>query len=380
MKKKYQIQINIEDKHIDANGQLMGDAITWSLSDNMHLFVGNGWEVTTDDLKHLGIPTLTDKTDFQDKKVYRYPKLDLPRQKVDLLKDKYKCKVIRDPNKADIHIVSMRFFDKLILREWNSSISFIENYNIFKHLKDLDLLSESALIVLRDFMTQADRNSVVLFKNNKNWNASAAVEKYHDIIQNYLDTNLRDRPNHDFVLTPENFANYARLTNINSTLILDTNVCNLIDEDLAVLESDKLAEVEKMIMSSDIENRSLALEMLANCNIDKSFDVVSGIYYWNFDWMKNTTNWNTVNVKAFRKRMRKYEGNHTSQTIYSFNNYLNLLAADRKLTKFAVDTTREKLHSTFLNSSVGPEAQVFKVDLDSLYINEELTNKMIVNE
>ena len=30
-----------------------------------------------------------------------------------------------------------------------------------------------------------------------------------------------------------------------------------------------------MITSSDIDNRSLALELLANCNIEKSFDVVS---------------------------------------------------------------------------------------------------------
>ena len=49
--------------------------------------------------------------------------------------------------------------------------------------------------------------------------------------------------------------------------------------------------------------RSIALEMLANCNVNKSFDVVSGLYYWwHYDWCKNTNNWNTVNVKALRNR------------------------------------------------------------------------------
>ena len=135
-----------------------------------------------------------------------------------------------------------------------------------------------------------------------------------------------------------------------------------------------------MIDSSDRDNRSLALEMIANCNIEKSFDVVSGIYYWHYDWLKATTNWNTVNVKAFRKRMKSYEGGHNVQNIFSFNNYLNALAKDRKLTKFAVDSTREKLHTTFLGNTVGPNADVFKVDLESLYINEELTNKIISDE
>ena len=380
MKKKYQIKININDKYINANGQITGDGITWNLNDDMHLFTGNHWEVTPEDLKHLGIPTLTEETDFQDKKVYRYPKLDLPRQKVDLLKDKFNCKVIRDVNKSDINIVSMKFFDSLICREWKSSINFVENYNIFKHLKDLDLLSESALVVLRDFMTEADRNSMVLFEYNKDWNGSATTDKISSIIDKYIDLNNVRKHSHDFVLKPKDFKNFDSLMNSTSIHILDTSVCNLIDVDLAVLENKKFSEVEQMVTSSDIENRSLALEMLANSNIEKSFDVVSGLYYWHYDWLKATTNWNTVNVKAFRKRMKAYEGNHGTQGIYPFNNYLNLLAKDRKLTKFAVDTTREKLHSTFLNSSVGPEAEVFKVDLDSLYINEELTNKIIIDE
>jgi hypothetical protein len=45
-----------------------------------------------------------------------------------------------------------------------------------------------------------------------------------------------------------------------------------------------------------------------------------------------------------------------------------------------VDSTREKLHKTFLGNLVGPSADVFRVDLDSLYINEELTNKIISDE
>lgn len=78
--------------------------------------------------------------------------------------------------------------------------------------------------------------------------------------------------------------------------------------------------------------------------------------------------------------MKSYEGGHNVQNIFSFNNYLNALAKDRKLTKFAVDSTREKLHTTFLGNTVGPNADVFKVDLESLYINEELTNKIISDD
>ena len=100
-----------------------------------------------------------------------------------------------------------------------------------------------------------------------------------------------------------------------------------------------------MTESSDIENRSLVLEMLANCNISKSFDIVSGIFFWQYNWLKETSNWNTINVKALRKKMTKYSGGPQTSAIWTYNHYINLLIADNKLTKFAVDRTREKLYN-----------------------------------
>lgn len=383
MKKRVKLQINIRTSSIDDNGRLTEDAFDWNHLDGMHVFSSNNWEVRMEDLVKMGVADLQETVDLQDKKIYRYPKLDLPRQKVDLLKERFNCKVIRDVTKADVSIVSMKFFDNLVSREWKSSIAYVECYRILAELKNMDLLAPCALGVLRDFMSNTDVNYRVSFGYGSNWNEAqtAQTEKVKDILDKLLSQNNQSNDHgHDWILTEENFKLFNAVTSSPSKLIADTSICAIIDEDLAVLESEKFDEVEKMVTSSDIDNRSLALEMLANSNIEKSFDVVSGIYYWHYDWLKATTNWNTVNVKAFRKRMKSYEGNHNTQGIYSFNKYLNLLAADRKLTKFAVDSTREKLHSTFLGSLVGPSADVFKVDLNSLYINEELTNKIISDE
>lgn len=383
MKKRVKLQINIRTSSIDDNGRLTEDAFDWNHLDGMHVFSSNNWEVRMEDLVKMGVADLQETVDLQDKKIYRYPKLDLPRQKVDLLKERFNCKVIRDVTKADVSIVSMKFFDNLVSREWKSSIAYVECYRILAELKNMDLLAPCALGVLRDFMSNTDVNYRVSFGYGSNWNEAqtAQTEKVKDILDKLLSQNNQSNDHgHDWILTEENFKLFNAVTSSPSKLIADTSICAIIDEDLAVLESEKFDEVEKMVTSSDIDNRSLALEMLANSNIEKSFDVVSGIYYWHYDWLKATTNWNTVNVKAFRKRMKSYEGNHNTQGIYSFNKYLNLLAADRKLTKFAVDSTREKLHSTFLGSLVGPSADVFKVDLSSLYINEELTNKIISDE
>ena len=96
----------------------------------------------------------------------------------------------------------------------------------------------------------------------------------------------------------------------------------------------------------------------------------------NYDWIKATTNWNSVNVKTMRNRLKAYEGGHGTSGIHSFNNYLTLLAKDRKLTTYAVNKTREKLLSTLMGNIVGPGADVFKVDLENLYIAEEIKSKI----
>ena len=162
-----------------------------------------------------------------------------------------------------------------------------------------------------------------------------------------------------------------------NNVVLDESLIQIIDEGLAVLDNDQYDDIEKMVTCMSIDDRSIALEMLANCNVNKSFDVVSGLYWWHYDWMKNTNNWNTVNVKALRNQMKRYEGGQSTQNIWSFNNYLKYLAEDGKMTKFAVDKTREKLHSTLLNSFVGPSSEMFKVDLDSLKISDKYKTNVI---
>ena len=378
MKKRYKVEINIQDSSIDKDGKLTGEAITWKDDGTFLLYSSDSWSVEQKYLNNLGISLLKKTVDLQDKKVYRFPKLDLPRQKVDLLKDKFNCKVIRNSDSADIQVVSMKFFEKLITREWGSSCTYIDNYNIFKHLKDQDLLAESALAILRDFIANTDENSNVNFKYNKDWRGTIKGDAIYNIIEKYLLNNKivnnhgGYNSQHDFVVYKENISAYNNILNSTSELILDTDLCNIIDKDLAILDSDRYSEIEKMVTSQDIENRSLALEMLANCNIDKSFDVVSGLYFWHWDWLKATTNWNTVNIKSFKKRMDNYGGSHATNHIHSFNKYLNLLKEDNKLTKFAIDKTRELLYSTLLSTLLGKEASVFSMDLESLKLKPRL--------
>ena len=387
MKKRFKLEFNMYPEgtgNWDKN-QLSGVAVKWSEQECQYLYSNYKYQIEEEDFKLLGlpIPDNADNIDLQDKKIYRFPKLTLPRQKVDLLKERYNCKVIRDNTKADISIVSLKLFDTLFERTWNKSIAYSDAYKIIKHMKDFDWFTDEALDVLRGFLSNATPACMIEFRLNQGYysinhkSKNIREQMYDDLVKWMKKEELNDYDSgFDWILPKKNYVAFNNLLSSTSQLVLDSSISAIIDSELAVIENDKYDDIEKMITSTDIDNRSLAVEMLANCNIEKSFDVVSGLYFWHYDWFKNTNNWNSVNVKAMRTRLKHYEGNHNSNGIWSFNSYLNTLMNDRKLTRFAVDRTREKLMNTLMDPMVGKSAQVFKVDLENLYIADKL-EKMI---
>ena len=396
MKNIYNVKINLENLS-DGALSLFADDISYEDSEKIWLISSNNWELKEDDFKSLGFNKLFNynSVSLQDKKLYRYPNLSLPRQKVDLIKEKFNCTIIRNSKKADIHITSLNFLSKLIGHgEWNTCIPFSSAFKVFKYFKDENLLSDCALNKIKSLIDDVPHDCMINFMLTPSYRYSGPSYKHsgynqtiktaglviRDKIYNEVSIKKDECLRRSFTLNKENQKDYIALINPSVQVILDSDVCNIIDEGLAILETKEYDSIELMSKSQSIDDRSLALEMLANCNIDKSYDVVSGIYYWNYEWLKNTRNWNTVNVKAFRNRMKEYDGNHNDTSIRAFNDYIMLLDKNKKLTEYAVNKTKEKLYCTLLNRLVGENADVFKINLDSLFITKELTNKIISND
>ena len=375
MKKIYKLSVNG-----DLNGCIEAEKgwFNMELLDDMHLSNTSNWSIQNEDIKNIGLGHLkpsSNSINLQDKTIYRYPKLNLPRQKVDLLKDKFNVKITRNSDVADIHVISHQFIESLLTFEWSRNITFKEWYAICLDLKEQNLLSDEALDELRIVLSSMDKNSIVQIPNFYNTATTGFLNSLSDILHIRREQLQQGR---HIILKPNQFKDFNDVINSKAVVAFDTDISEIIYSDLAVISNEEYDRIEAMATSSDIDNRTLVLEMLANCNIEKSFDVVSGIYWWHYDWLKNTNNWNTVNVKAIRMLLKKYEGGHNISNLYSFNAYIKNLYEDRKLTKFAIDKTREKLLNTLLNPSVGPGSEVFKVALENLVLTDKYNN--ITNE
>lgn len=385
-KKIYNFNLNREHNNIVNNNiQLTSEAFDMQLTDELYVGSSNNYHLSNDDLENFGLHNIvTGKQkpsviNLQDVKIYRYPKLNLPRQKFDLLKERFDCKITRDSAKADIHVVSYKFLESIFTYNWSSN-RFLEYKDFVRACivaKDKGMFTDEALNQLREKLSEMDQNSIVAFTQSyyhNNNNLQLWKDEFFKITETFHKAaNLGSRV---VVIEKNNVDHYNKVINSVATVVFDTAITEIIDEDLAVIEDDQYDTIEQMITSSDIENRTLAVEMLANCNIEKSFNVVSGLYWWHYDWMKATNNWNTVNVKAMRSRLKSYEGGHGTDNVYCYNRYIIALTEDRKLTKFAVDKTRFLFLNKCLRAMVGPGADVFKVDLEHLVLKEKYNNSI----
>jgi hypothetical protein len=383
MKKRFRLDVTVRDGHYDKTTRTCKlSASSFELTEiGIHIGHTSHWEINQDDLKSWGISTINSNLDLQDKKIYRYPKLDLPRQKVDLLKEKFNVKVIRDPKKADVHVMSVKYINDILETSWTNVYELKAIFEFLKALKDNDKLTKTGLEKVREVLAGLPNDCWVELQHNYNYNNDVDT----DILLNFVKEKVSIvQESHNFnrsaLVKIANINLYNDIVNSNVELTLDTDIINIINSDLAVIDSDEYDNVKSMVLSSDKDNRSLALEMLANCNIEKSFDVVSGIFYWHLEFIKNTTNWNTVNVKAFRKRMFKYDGHHETSNIGSYDNYIRLLELDNKLTKFAVDATRKRLYKHILNNVVGRETSAFYIDLDDVVLSNNYVKNLEINE
>jgi len=360
------------------------DVFTFELDEGRHFMCkSNSWELNSQDIESMNVPNLQvtpgSDIDLTDKKLYRFPKLHLPRQKVDLLKDKYNCKVVRNPDAADMHIISLKFLQSIFSYTWDNAYTYKELYIALKHMLEKNKFNDEGAVDIKTTFALLDKDAMYVMNDRHYYYGNDQhVADWYETFTCALSDAGPSELNKIVVLQEKNREAFENLSRSSKQIVFDTDITNVIDSELAVIDNDQYNDIQKMIQSTDMDNRSLAVEMLANCNIEQSFDVVSGMFWWNYDAMKNTSNWNTVNVKAMRTRMKEYQGYNSNGAIYQYDNYIKKLAKDGKLTKFAKDNTRKRLYKTVLCNLVGGTSAVFKVSYENMDVADEF--KSMIND
>lgn len=378
MKKHYKLDITVSaENSIWSNGKERLGIGSFSLKEDGYYF-GRSESYYPNDkaLLLLNIITSDKAIDLQDKKIYRYPNLELPRQKVDLLKTKFNVKIIRDAELADIHIVSDKLVLNLLTLDWGKSLTYPQMFEVFNMLKQNDQLTESGLEKCKEFLSIVEKEAYIRINVVKDYRYTSPVAD--DIATKVSDFEYDGR--RDMIVRDDNVALYDQLSNTTALIVRDVEINKIISEDLAVISEDQFDQISKMIQSNDRDNRTLALEMLSNCNVEESFDIVSYLFFWYHDYFKDCNNWNNINIKTLRKRLEKFSGSKNGSNQWPYDKYIKLLEVENKLTDFIVKKTIQKMYDSVIRNTFGCKNNVFAIDLESIYLVDKYKNSIIKKE
>lgn len=305
---------------------------------------------------------------IQDKSFYRYPKLTLPRQKVDILKEKYNIKIIRAEEKADYKIISKKYITDFI------------GYNYRAVCKVEEVLS-----FLHNCKTSFTKDSYQEYEDFLQDKQNDYIVNGHYYSHNHKNTFLQGLSDISIYNTHHiSESNFAVIDKINAekNYIYENLLSDIIYEDLHVLTHEEYINAKAMIKSGDDDNLNLVMELLSNCNVNKSFDYVSMLFYFYYDIIKYSKNWGSVNVKTLRKTLDDFASpyNNKNKGVY-YNRYLTLLKKHGFLTEFAIKECSGYIYHNVIKFHVNiQEDSILTINKASVKLNENQKGYVLTKE
>lgn len=366
MSKAYKIKINLNQ--IQRNSGLISSNEISTEYLGEHIATSDKWNVNAQILIEKELLTIKDikKNDLKDKSIYRFPKLKLPRNKVDLLKEELNMTVTRSRDSADYLVTSLSFIESFIKTSWDYCIPV----TVFKEAMNNSIdfkkhFTDKAIALINHWVSTLNDEDVILFNGYYNRNHKDPFDYIKKAGRQYC-----------WYITKEHYSDYNVLTSAYN-IILDSQVVDFCNESLHVLTEEEFNTIEKILepsLNGSTEDQAMALEMMANCNLTKCYDKVAYLYYFNYDVLRYCKNWNHVNVKAFKKTVPEPQNNVHSAYFYS--NLVKFIIKKNCLTQFIVDKILEKVVSLGIGA-FGFNKTMFQLDPSSIKISDEFQSKVI---
>lgn len=305
---------------------------------------------------------------LNDASLYRYPNLTLPRTQVDLLKDKFDLNVTRKKESSDFRVINKDQAKSNLAR---SSYELVTMDNLMKFIDNI--AGRLQTHVYNDIREQAfaigtaEPDALVEIDMVSSW------KNEHADIKKSIQAHMPDKQD----------GNYREVINIHDldlfkdlleceTLILDSDLSQLCMEDSVAIDEQQFLTLSKMLGSDDLDNRKLALEMMANSNVAASYDKIAILFFRHLDAMKNTKHWNHINVKTMRSRMKHVpQMQEYNAHIWPFESLLSCLSKNNAVSEFAVKYILKDMSDTIFKQIGLNESKFWTFDINDLKLKQE---------
>jgi len=305
---------------------------------------------------------------LKNKKFYRYPNLTLPRDKMNILKEKFNVSIKRKPEDADYSIINIDYLTKKLYKNWRTYLSKIELISILRILQEH--FNPNVIDKLGERLKTVHSNDDYFYLDlNIGWCYRHSCNAY-----NAVQDTLKDKKGGSFYrIDPEYTCLFSELS-LNANLITDDALLNIISADSITITEETYDSLINMITSSNAEDNTMALEIMSNCNVATSYDKLACLLFYHEAALKSFKNWNNINVKSLRKRMKTFLDNYSCfHSAHPYNEFLQKLIKADYLTEFAIKITGNHLFNDVLKD-IFYEKSMFEFKLSDLKLKAEFKN------
>lgn len=313
-----------------------------------------------------------DTIDLNGKKIYRYPKISLPRQKVETLKEKYSLKVVRDKSKSDYQVFSEQYLKNIIHTCWFRSVYYLKD--MLEHLKKTSQNVDPKMIAELEKIKESHNGQPVCI--SVYWNMYGYGSSHNQMTSNFIDE-IQSVKIQNRLYKVEDSLELNRILKA-KTLLRDSDLASKTVEDSEPLTSEDYDSLVRMITSKNSEDVNVALEIMANSNVEKSIDVIGLVLYFYGGIIKEySTNWNTVNIKTLAFRFKDFHDRYKIfDNVREFDSIINLLKDEDSLTEFALRTVKSKMMQWFNSKLLLNEQSAFRIDESSILLKSKFKDKL----
>lgn len=312
------------------------------------------------------------------KKIYRFPKLNISRDKVSLWCDNNDAKVTRKPEEADVLFVSKKLFQSFITNVWNANCvrrdQFTKKIRDYKHLF-VDY--KSVIEWINNNLDEKDLISVDYRHYYYGGDKTEHSKKYGKLLESLRKLNEWDV--YAWIETKMESV-YNNVIAYNGKLMLDEVATNLMSSESVIFDDEMYLQVKQMIKARNRDDVTVAMTTMANCNMQPSMTYLGLLFFHYTEVFKTTSFWNSVAFKSLRNVCDEYinlSGHWNSAHCTKYENLIKQLVKDDALT---INAMQHVLDLVFENCILSPagltENDVFQIKRPSLKLTPEFQQKV----
>jgi hypothetical protein len=316
-------------------------------------------------------------TNITGRTFYRCAKLALPREKMNVINEKYNTKVIRDIKKADHIIISEKYITSLTDSMWEK---------LYK--------AEDVLSLIQVHKNVFDNNDYTMLLNDLNEAKHYTHDIYYSISTGYNYYNAKNnvdklnkaidklsgsRGYHAYITAKEK-KEWDYFKNNKNKLVLDSLLSSMAVEDSLVINREEFDQLCAMFKGQDSENHVLGMEMIANCNVDESRGFIALLFFrFCEDKFKRAKSWNHVNFKTVRNRFEKFNLTWSRHHTSPYDQFITeLVNTENGLTAFVMESILDTVYDEVIEQSFGIKSNsVFEFKRADLKLKKEYADKCI---